>query len=89
MALFQRLDAVVGVTRQRAGLDQPGFQRVVKDIGGNHDAQRPFGCVGERVVQDPKLGSQLALGALQVGSPKGRIPEASTHRQERVVVNPH
>ena len=80
-------DAFVDLTQQHTGVDHFGRERLEQLVTGNHGTKGAAGDLLDRVVDDAKLGAQLAVGACRVDLPEAVLPEPPAHRQQRVILD--
>ena len=86
-AIVELRDAGVDLVEKHVRAHQVGGERAEQIAGRNHGSQGLLRNLLERVVQDPELGTELALRTRRVGGLEACLPEAPAGSQKRVVAH--
>ena len=84
-AVVQADDGLVDFAQQGTGVEQIGGELIKQKIRRHHGAERLVRCLADGLVDDSQLRTQLAGRSSAVHGAQSLFPEASAHRQQRVV----
>ena len=86
-AVILPYNSLVNFAEQYPGLEQVGGDLPEQEVRWNHRADRLLGGATYGVVDDAQLRAELARGARAVNRAQRMLPEASTNRQQWVVLD--